>query len=442
MKILLKSKDILINRLQEISETGVLDAEDADRKENLHRLFMYPAMMVPATQSAILQAVTEAVPSYGWAIDPFMGSGTSLMSCMEFGINVYGQDINPLAVLLAKSKTCFYEIDKLQFSLHRIEKLILNDTENSVDITYYNLDKWFNKDAQFSFSKIRRAIISEKNIDYRRFFWVVMSETIRIGSNDRTTTFKLHQRSVKELAKRKVDVITEFLKLANRSIADLKLYSDKLTEEGHLQNGRYNGISVIRWGNTQKKIFANEKFDLLVSSPPYGDNLTTVTYGQTSFLPLLWIDPNDIECPYDYVKTTSEIDRKSLGGVIDKKQMQLKVERLCQRSSSFKSFYEAIPVDEKEKYNKTVSFMNDFDECLDVIILHMKPDAYYVWTIGNRFVGGREVPNSSVLMDLMKYRGISHLYTAERNILNKKQACKNKSSRTMEREHILIFHNN
>ena len=95
-----------------------------------------------------------------------------------------------------------------------------------------------------------------------------MSETIRIGSNDRTTTFKLHQRSVKELAKRKVDVITEFLKLANRSIADLKLYSDKLTEEGHLQNGRYNGISVIRWGNTQKKIFANEKFDLLVSSPP------------------------------------------------------------------------------------------------------------------------------------------------------------------------------
>lgn len=106
MKILLKSKDILINRLQEISETGVLDAEDADRKENLHRLFMYPAMMVPATQSAILQAVTEAVPSYSWAIDPFMGSGTSLMSCMEFGINVYGQDINPLAVLLAKSKTC------------------------------------------------------------------------------------------------------------------------------------------------------------------------------------------------------------------------------------------------------------------------------------------------------------------------------------------------
>lgn len=436
------SKDILINHLQKISEKGILDAENADRKENLHRLFMYPAMMVPATQSAILQAVKEVLPDNSWAIDPFMGSGTSLMSCMEFGMNVYGQDINPFAVLLAMSKTCFYEIDKLQLSLQKIENLILKDDSDSIDIFYYNLDKWFKKTVQISFSKIRRAIISEKNADYRRFFWVVMSETIRIGSNDRTTTFKLHQRSKDELIKRNVDVIKEFLNLANRSIADLKLYSNKLTEEGHLQNGHYNATSVIRWGNTQKDISINEKFDLLVSSPPYGDNLTTVTYGQTSFLPLLWIDPKDIVCPYDYIKTTSEIDRKSLGGVIDKRQLQLKVERLCQRSSSFKSFYEAIPSDEKEKYNKTICFINDFDECLDVIISHMKPDAYYVWTIGNRFVGGREIPNSSVLLDLMKYRGICHIYTAERNILNKKQACKNKSSRTMEREQILIFHNN
>lgn len=93
------SKDILINYLQVISEKGILDAEDADRKENLHRLFMYPAMMVPATQNAILQAISDVVPGNSWAIDPFMGSGTSLMSCMEFGMNVYGQDINPFAVL-------------------------------------------------------------------------------------------------------------------------------------------------------------------------------------------------------------------------------------------------------------------------------------------------------------------------------------------------------
>ena len=434
-------EEILINRLKEISAKGILDAEDADRKENLHRLFMYPAMMVPVTQSIILQAIKEVLPANSHAIDPYMGSGTSLMSCMEFGMDVYGQDINPFAVLLTQSKTCFYDIHELTDSLQRLEKSIAEDFSDSIDIDYYNLDKWFKKDVQIAFSKIRRAIISEHNSEYRKFFWVVMSETIRIGSNDRTSTFKLHQRSAEELARRNVDVIKEFLTLAKRSIDDLSLYSNKLADEGYLHNCSYKGKSVIKWGNTQESIETDKEFDLLVSSPPYGDNLTTVTYGQTSFLPLLWIDSKDIACPYDYVKTTSEIDRKSLGGVINKKHLQSKIEHLSEKSQSFKSFYDAIPLEEKDKYNKTVSFMSDFDESLDVICSHMKSNAYYVWTIGNRFVGGREIPNSEVLLDLMEYRGINLLYTAERNILNKKQACKNRSSRTMEKEQILIFHN-
>lgn len=132
-------EEILINRLEEISAKGILDAEDADRKENLHRLFMYPAMMVPVTQSIILQAIKEVLPANSHAIDPYMGSGTSLMSCMEFGMDVYGQDINPFAVLLTQSKTCFYDINELTNSLQRLEKSIAEDFSDSIDIDYYNL---------------------------------------------------------------------------------------------------------------------------------------------------------------------------------------------------------------------------------------------------------------------------------------------------------------
>ena len=35
-----------------LHDSGELDGEGADRSENLHRLFMYPAMMVPAAQHA------------------------------------------------------------------------------------------------------------------------------------------------------------------------------------------------------------------------------------------------------------------------------------------------------------------------------------------------------------------------------------------------------
>ena len=59
-------------------------------------------------------------------------------------------------------------------------------------------------------------------------------------------------------------------------------------------------------------------FNLLVTSPPYGDNQTTVTYGQFSYLPLQWIPFEDIDesIELDYLKTTQEIDSKSLGGQI------------------------------------------------------------------------------------------------------------------------------
>ena len=34
----------------------------------------------------------------------------------------------------------------------------------------------------------------------------------------------------------------------------------------------------------------NESIDLVITSPPYGDNQTTVTYGQYSTLPMYWIN--------------------------------------------------------------------------------------------------------------------------------------------------------
>ncbi len=87
-------------KLQSIRDNNTLDGEGADRSENLHRLFMYPAMMVPSAQYAIIQSLADCILDGAWAMDPFMGSGTSLMSCMEFGFNIYGQDINPFAVML------------------------------------------------------------------------------------------------------------------------------------------------------------------------------------------------------------------------------------------------------------------------------------------------------------------------------------------------------
>lgn len=66
-------------KLQTLKESGELNGEGADMSENLHRLFMFPAMMVPAAQHTVIKAVADCLPVGAWAMDSFMGSGTSLI---------------------------------------------------------------------------------------------------------------------------------------------------------------------------------------------------------------------------------------------------------------------------------------------------------------------------------------------------------------------------
>lgn len=426
-------------QLNALRENKSLDGEGADRSENLHRLFMYPAMMVPATQYAVIQAVADTIPQGAWAIDPFMGSGTSLMSCLEFGFNVFGQDINPFAVILTQAKVERYDVTVLKDICQEVVSHILQDADEKVDVSFTNIGKWFNEDIQKDLSKIRRAIQGVQQQSIRKFLWVIMSEVIRTGSNDRTSTFKLHRRSEKDIEKRNVNVIKEFSTLISRGIEDIEAYWNKLDSENEDRDIDLEVEKIIRWGDTKEKVMSNIKFDLLVSSPPYGDNHTTVTYGQTSYLPLQWIDPKDLSCPYDYVKTTQEIDRQSLGGRINRKELLVTIETVFDHTPTLRLFFENLPSEEKKKYYKTLCFISDFDESLDKIVASMKEDAFYIWTIGNRFVGSREVPNDQILIELMASRGIMLFERAERQILNKKQARKNSCSQTMEKEHILIF---
>lgn len=431
----------LMSRLKWVQDYGDLNGTTAKRADNLHRLFLYPAMMVPMTQSLIIEAISESLPENAMAIDPYMGSATSLMSCMEYGLGIYGQDINPLAVLIGKAKISSFDVDLLAKSLKELILHIERDSSSSIEVKFQGIDKWFQKQVQIDLSKIRRGIQAENNQAVRYLFWVIMAEVVRMDSNDRTSTFKLHQRPDEEIAKRTPDVISDFKTLCERSILDIELFRKKLDGKDFFEKNNYTKPFHICWGNSSEKINSDCKFDILVSSPPYGDNHTTVTYGQHSYLQLQWIDQADLDASidYDYLKTTQEIDSQSLGGRINSKQIAEGLPSILGNIPSLKEFYNSLPNEDRILYNKTISFIQDFERSLDVIVASMKDDAFYVWTIGNRNVNKREIPNDKILIDLMRNKGIELIFDVEREILNKKQPKRNRSSKTMEKERILIF---
>lgn len=431
----------MVLKLEDLKKHGDLDGVTANKGDNLHRLFYYPAMMVPITQSQIIEIVSSFLSSPASAIDPFMGSGTSLMSCMEYGLGVYGQDINPLAVLLVEAKTAILDGHRVKKACDSIRSIISSDPSESMDVSFKGIDKWFTRDVQVSLSRIRRAILEIPDKEVRSFFWIIMAEVIRIDSNDRTSTFKLHQREEREIASRHSDVIKDFFSLADRGIVDLDFFRGKIENKGFLVGNRYSAPIEVKWGNSMLGVSSSQKFDILVSSPPYGDNQTTVTYGQHSYLPLQWIPRSELpaEVDYDFLRTTQEIDSRSLGGRSNKRHVKELICSISRRIPSLGSFLARIPLEEIEKYYKTVSFIADFEQSLQAIIPAMRDNAIYVWTIGNRYVNKREVPNDQILIDLMANHGIPLIFDAERTILNKKQAKRNRSSRTMEKERILIF---
>ncbi|MEM4450083.1 MAG: DNA methyltransferase, partial [Nitrososphaerota archaeon] len=53
-------------------------------------------------------------------LDPFVGSGTTTLTCMELGIRSIGVDASPLAVLVASAKTRIYSAKELTDTLQRL----------------------------------------------------------------------------------------------------------------------------------------------------------------------------------------------------------------------------------------------------------------------------------------------------------------------------------
>lgn len=397
-------------------------------------------MMVPSVQEPIIQSISEAMNGEISLIDPFMGASNTLVTGMKLGMNVFGQDINPLSLLLSQVKTIYYEQKELLDAEERINYWIDNDRSTDIPIHFIGIDKWFTTEVQTELAKVYRAISREENLKLRKFFWVVMAEVIRLSSNDRTSTFKLHARSEDEIINRKVSASNCFKAVCKKNIKNMSAYLAVLEEKGFIRNGKYIRNAEVKWANTSHRIKSKKKFNLLVTSPPYGDNQTTVTYGQFSYLPLQWIPMADIDdsISIDYLKSTQEIDANSLGGA--KTHDIEKIESIVfKKTRTLERFIKQFNSDERLKAEKVTRFVYDLDKSIDNMLVKMQDNSYLIWTIGNRNVNKQVVQNDLILTELMRSKEVNLFTDLERDILSKRMPGKNNFSNTMSKEKILIF---
>jgi hypothetical protein len=407
-----------------------------------HGLTQYPAMMVPSMQAVLLEVIAKNVEQVSSVLDPFCGSGTTLIECMRLGLNYSGQDINPLSVLICRAKAGPFQCQILKDAVIRVLRRATKDGSNRLEAEFPGLGKWFTRPTAIRLSRIRRAIRRETQIWCRLVFWTALAETVRRCSNSRTSTFKLHIRDEKDLESREIQVLSCFASILVDMTLRLRDEEIALRESGRLtSNGQYCGQVSLHLGNSAKQIPVTDgcRNDLIITSPPYGDNPTTVPYGQYSYLPLQWIDLCDIDGSADskYLSSTHEIDHRSLGG--SKKRALSSIKRTLPQSPSLDLTLVQLAALPKDRATRVAAFFRDFDECLDPILGTLRSNGYLVWTVGNRRVGGVSVPMDKILTELLLARGLTSVARIERAIPSKRMAPRNNIASTMHGETILVF---
>ena len=174
--------------------------------------------------------------------------------------------------------------------------------------------------------------------------------------------------------------------------------------------------------------------DIICTSPPYGDNGTTITYGQFSILQLRWIDNDDLDPLIKEMNSRlTSIDSKSLGG----KRHSFSTDLVC-----INKFLTKIS---PKKKSKIIDFIDDYSRAFCKMVSKLKPDGFLIMTVGNRKVDNKSVPFDKANVELAIRNDLQLVQRLSRKIVNKRMASKVSHLKkvgaveSMKEERILIF---
>lgn len=274
-----------------------------DHTEKLtHNVFRYPAKFHPPVARALVESFSRPGDTL---LDPFCGSGTTLVEALAAGRNAIGTDVDPLAVFVAGAKIKHYDLDAIDATVSSLSATLqrMSDADKALWGPFAeelpqpafdtaagqldewipklpNMDHWFRRRVVLQLAAIRRLVdVPSPSRDFTR---LCFAATIRNASNaDPVPVSGLevtsHMRA-KEAAGRAIDpyaLMTAALRKTSKAI-------HAFTEHRHACHGARVAIADARTihGGVTGRI------DGVITSPPY---LTAVDYYRRHTLEMYWL---------------------------------------------------------------------------------------------------------------------------------------------------------
>ena len=412
--------------------------EGTVRRNFAHGYFQYPAMMVPNMVGHALDQVATQRLDRMHLFDPFAGSGTVVTEAVARGWDVTAIDLNPLAVLLCRTKAGPFFPEAMA---RATAKVLSRARQPGTTACHWfpNVRKWFEPEVIEDLSRLRRAIEDVDLSAARRFLWVAMAETVRVTSNSRLSTVKLHVKAAEDRVPS--DAVATFARIAARNLELLEAETEALRESGRVSRGWPSSKATIVPGDAADVDVSEfrERPNVLVTSPPYGDNHSTITYGQHAFLPLQWIDLADIGATDRSVllKQTA-IDTMSLGG--RRRNGLERAEALGDKSEAASLTLHRLADIRRDHANKVGAFLSDLDRALDSALRALERRAHIVVTVGDRTVSGTRIPTARIVQDIVTTSGAVVIAAIPRQLpASRRMASRNRFASRMDTEWMLVM---
>jgi DNA modification methylase len=376
--------DLVVENVGNFS--SVLAAYKAEDRRPIHSFHRYFGKLIPAIPAL---AVSEFSEPGEKVLDPFCGSGTTLVEARERGRSAVGIDLNPLATLVASVKTSHVDCDLLMsFVDPLLEDL---DSEKCPNIEPYvvNIDHWFRVEVKIKLLKLKERISRLPTGHVQDFYLAVFSAFIRGVSNaDPQHVFPGFSKRMRALEAqgRNIDVEASFFRAVKK----------RAKMVGEL---RVDGIEPTLFSQSVTDVVLDdESIDLVVTNPPY---ISSIRYLETMKIEMGWLDFLDSKDSY------LRLDRSMIGT-----ERFYKRDLLNLQSSDFPmvdSIAEQLWETQPKMARVIVEYFSKMDQAFDQVSRWTRTGGKLLIKISESNVRGFKVPTPDLFVEMLSRKNFQLL---------------------------------
>ena len=342
-----------------------------------HGFFKYPCKFIPEIPRwAIKKYVKDKDESI---LDPFTGSGTTLLEAAINGNNSYGIEIDEVAKLISRVKTEKYNKKEVKSIQDEFEKII-SEYDNIKEYRVPeidNLEHWFPKENIQELGKILQQINEIDNVKIKNFFKVCFVSIIKKCSYTDDSSPKPYVSSkIKKIPANPKD---EFIKIYNK-------YYKGIEDLAKIKN--FGEVEILKGDALNFEL--ETKVNLVITSPPY---INAFDYGRTMRLENLWLG----------LLTENELRDKKKDYVGTEKIKTYKEKEdlsILKESEILEKVYKKIVQSDEKRALIVKKFFDDMKTNYNQVKKCLNKDGHYVIVIGDSNIRQVKVKSSEILTEI------------------------------------------